>query len=72
MDGGSAQRVRRWLLRIWIGYAAVWIVWWAYRLTVGGGLESPSEVVTLVISGTTGLLGLVSGWLARREDPATG
>ena len=72
MDGGSAQRARRWLPRIWIGYAVAWIAWWGYRLTLGGGLDSSSETVTLVISGVTGLLGLISVWLARREDRAGG
>ena len=28
------------MVRIWVGFAVVWIVWWGLRLTVGGGLES--------------------------------
>jgi hypothetical protein len=59
------------LLPIGIVYALAWVTWWGYRLVVGGGLDSASEVVTLVVSGVTGTLVLILGWQLRRHDRAT-
>jgi hypothetical protein len=71
MEGGWAARVARWLLPVWLVYAAVWVAWWGYRLTAGGGLTSASEVVVLVLSGVAGILGLLNGWIVRRAGRTT-
>jgi hypothetical protein len=71
MQSDGANRVGQWLLPICIVYAVIWITWWGYRLTVGGGLDSASEVVTMVVSGVSGTLGLILGWQMRRHDRAT-
>jgi hypothetical protein len=59
------------LLPIGIVYAFTWVAWWGYRLAVGGGLDSASEVVTMVVSGVTGTLALILGWQSRRHERAT-
>jgi hypothetical protein len=59
------------LLPISIFYAFMWITWWGYRLAVGGGMDSASEVVTMVVSGVSGTLGLILAWQLRRDGRAT-
>jgi hypothetical protein len=71
MQSDWANRVKQWLLPICIVYAVTWITWWSYRLTVGGGLDSASEVVTMVVSGVSGAFGLILGWQMRRQYRAT-
>jgi len=67
-EGRAAQRVRRWLLPIWIAYSALWLAWFVTTVTVFGGFSSPGQAVSLVLSGIAGVLGLVSGWQVPRED----
>ena len=55
MSSDTARHVSRWLLPLAAGYLALWAVWWGYRLTVGGGLETFGESVTLVTSGISGV-----------------
>jgi hypothetical protein len=67
MNDGLAERVRRWTLPIWIVYSAVWIAYWGYRLGPGGGLAYPGEAVSMVLSGTGAVIGLLLGWSLRRD-----
>ena len=67
MNHTWGPRVRRWTLPIWIGYSAIWVVWWGYRLGPGGGLEHAGEAVTMVLSGITAVIGLLLGWSLRRD-----
>jgi hypothetical protein len=59
------------MLPIWIAYMVIWVVYWGYRLAFGGGLDGSGEVGRMVVSGILGTLGLVNGWLMRREDHST-
>jgi hypothetical protein len=63
-----AKRISSWLLPAWIFYSAAWIVYWGYRILFAGGLE-PGDAVSMGMSGVTGALGLVTGWLVRRGGP---
>jgi hypothetical protein len=67
MSGDFVRNLRRWMLPIWVTYTAVWVVWWAYTLAFGDGLDDPGDVVRLVVSGILGALGLFNGWVMRRE-----
>jgi hypothetical protein len=71
VQSDGRNRVRRWLLPIGIAYALAWAMWWGYRVVVGGGLDSASEVVTMVVSGVTAALALILGWQSRRNDQPT-
>jgi hypothetical protein len=62
-----AERVRRWLLPFWATYMLAWAIIWGVRFAAAGGFESSSHVIYMVMSGVTGLFGLITGWLARRE-----
>ena len=59
MSSDTAPHLSRWLEPVAAGYLALWAVWWGYRLTVGGGLETFGESVTLVTSGISGVLALL-------------
>ena len=64
-----ARRLRRWLVPLAVGYAALWALWWGYALTMGGGLES-GQTVSMAISGITAALLLGTAWSFRRIDRA--
>jgi len=53
------------MLPVALGYLVLWAVWWGYRVSFGGGLATPGESVTMVLSGICGVLVLVVGWRMR-------
>ncbi len=63
----TAERVRRFLLPFWVGYAVLWVLYWGYVTTLGGGIDSRSQVVSMGLSGITGVIGLLLGWSVRRQ-----
>jgi hypothetical protein len=65
MDVERVQQLRRRMLPVWVVYTVAWVAWWGWRLTLGGGFESGSEIVTMALSGVAGLMGLLTGWLSR-------
>jgi hypothetical protein len=65
MNSNAAAQISRWLLPIAVGYLVVWALWWGYRSTVGGGLETSGESVTMVLSGISGVLVLLTAWRMR-------
>lgn len=70
MNDALTRKVRRWTFPLWVAYSVVWIAWWGYRLSIGGGLDVPGEAVTMVVSGVAGALGLLTGWQMRRGEPS--
>jgi hypothetical protein len=63
----TADRVRRLLLPVWVGYALLWVLYWGYVATLGGGIDSGGQVVSMGLSGIGGVIGLLLGWSLRRQ-----
>jgi hypothetical protein len=63
----TAERVRRFLLPFWVGYAVLWILYWGYVATLGGGIDSRSQAVSIGLSGITAAIGLLLGWSLRPQ-----
>jgi hypothetical protein len=68
MRSNTARQVSRWLLPLAAGYLVEWALWFGYRLTVGGGLETFGESLTMVMSGICGVLALLVA-LRMRAQP---
>lgn len=63
----TADRVRRLLLPVWVGYVVLWVLYWGYVATLGGGIDSRSQAVSMGLSGIIGAIGLLTGWGVRRQ-----
>jgi hypothetical protein len=63
----TAERVRRYLLPAWVAYSVLWVLYWGYVATLGGGIASGVQVVSMVLSGLGAAIGLLLGWTLRRE-----
>lgn len=63
----TADRVRRLLLPVWVGYAVLWVLNWGYVAAFGGGIDTRSQAVSMGLSGIVGALGLLTGWMSRRQ-----
>jgi hypothetical protein len=63
----TADRVRRLLLPLWVGYAVLWVLYWGYVAAFGGGIGTLSQAVSMGLSGFSGAIGLLTGWAVRRQ-----
>ena len=52
---------------MWVGYAVLWVLYWGYIATLGGGIDSRSQAVSMGLSGIVGACGLITGWGLRRQ-----
>jgi hypothetical protein len=64
----TADRVRRFLLPVWVAYAVLWVLYWGYVAALGGGIDTLSQAVSMALSGVSGAIGLLTGWAVRRQS----
>ena len=72
MTTDRARRARKWLPRLWVGYALVWVVYAVLSFTVVGGPTTTGQAIQFLLSGGLVVVGLLTAWQIRREDDASG
>ena len=61
---------RAWVWPIAVVFAAFSLVYWGYRMILGGGIDGPGEMFYLISSAVTSVLLLWLGWQLRRSTTA--
>lgn len=64
----KTRRRRRWLVRMWVAFAVLWVASIVISIVVFGGPTSPVVVINWILGGIVVAIGLVTAWQIRRED----
>ena len=58
---------RAWVWPIAVTFTTMTVVYWGYRMMLGGGIDGAGEMIWLVSSAVTSVLLLWLGWQLRRS-----
>ena len=64
----KTRRRRRWLVRMWVGFAVSWAASILISIAAFGGPTSPAVVINWILGGIVVTIGLATAWQIRRED----